>query len=113
MLNIKVSESDWSIVKEYWDDLQKRFQPDDLKKVDFLNRVVFESSSSCENESDTSSGSVRTRIKVSETKVEDSQTVEMNIDEIDEKITTLVNCQQSHCHTYTYTQLGSINYHRL
>ena len=107
MPNIKVSESDWSIVKKYWDDLKKRLnQPDDSKKVDFLNRVIFDSAISCENESDTSSGSVTTRIKVAETKVDDSQTVEINIDEIDEKITTLVNFQESHRHTHTYTHLN-------
>ena len=39
-----MSESDWSIAIKYWKDLQKNLNhPDDLKKIDFLNRVIFES----------------------------------------------------------------------
>ena len=44
MARIQVSDHDWSIVVQYWKDLQKHLnQPDDLKKIDFLNRVIFKS----------------------------------------------------------------------
>ena len=44
MLNIQVSQSDWAIAKKYWHDLGKHLnQPDDTKKVDFLNHIFFES----------------------------------------------------------------------
>ena len=46
MLSIQVSEYDWSIGTKYWHDLGKHLNdPDDRKKVDFLNRVIFESAS--------------------------------------------------------------------
>ena len=44
MLKLHVSQSDWSLAKKYWHDLGKHLnRPDDTKKVDFLNRTIFES----------------------------------------------------------------------
>ena len=46
-MKVQVSDSNWSIVIKYWKDLQKHLnQPDDLKKIDFLNQVIFESAGS-------------------------------------------------------------------
>ena len=47
VVKVQVSDSDWSIVTKYWKDLEKHFtHPDDREKIDFLNRVVFESAGS-------------------------------------------------------------------
>ena len=44
MLNIQVSESDWTTVVKYWHDLKQHLsQSHDKNKVDFLNRIIFES----------------------------------------------------------------------
>ena len=44
MPNIQVEESNWSIAQHYWHDLKKHLNsPDDRKKVQFLNRIIFES----------------------------------------------------------------------
>ena len=89
MVNIKVSKSDWSTVKDYWNDLKEHFHgPDDLKKVDFVNQIIFESA---RPDSDTSE--FVTTSTVPEKKIDDSPTFEMNIDEINEKIKESVNCQ--------------------
>ena len=40
-----MSKPDWLTTKKYWDELSKHFVwPDDRKKVDFINQIIFESS---------------------------------------------------------------------
>ena len=52
MVHLSVNESDWSKSVKYWKELTKRIfvSLDDKKKVDFLNKVIFNSSSDNENE---------------------------------------------------------------
>ena len=105
MVNIKVSKSDWSTAKDYWNDLQEHFhEPDDLKKVDFVNQIIFESARSCQNESESDTSESVTTRTVPEKKIDDSPTFEMNIDEINEKIKESVNCQVTQ-HTYVYHEI--------
>ena len=45
MIHLQVSESDWLTTGSYWKDLCKHVaSPDDQKKVQFLNKIIFESS---------------------------------------------------------------------
>ena len=64
MLSIQTSESDWSIAIKYWHDLGKHLNdPDDRKKVDFLNRIIFESASpNAHNSQSSATGAVTTEI---------------------------------------------------
>ena len=109
MLNIQVSEPDWSTGVKYWHDLAKRLnQPADLQKVDFLNRIIFESAG-LKTKTSQSTTTVTTalvaadgkdivnippieivseimseiddELEKTERKVDDSQTVEIKIDE--------------------------------
>ena len=44
MVNVQVNDSEWLIALKYWQDLQKHLnQADDLQKIEFLNRIIFES----------------------------------------------------------------------
>ena len=44
VVKVQVSESECSIAIKHWEDWQKHLShPDDLKKIDFLNRIIFES----------------------------------------------------------------------
>ena len=60
MVHLSVNESDWSKSIKYWKELTKRIfvSLDDKKKVDFLNKVIFNSSGlknnlSMDNENET------------------------------------------------------------
>ena len=52
MVDLSINESDWSKSLKCWKELTKRIfvSPDDQKKVDFLNKVIFNSSTDNENE---------------------------------------------------------------
>ena len=42
MIDLKVSKSDWATTQTYWNDLQVKFtDPTDIKKVNFINNVLF------------------------------------------------------------------------
>ena len=57
MVTVQVSDSDWSLVLKYWQDLQKHLnQPDDLKKIDFLDRSIFKSAGLNTAQSQSSAG---------------------------------------------------------
>ena len=44
MVKVQVSDSDWSTALTYWKDLQNHLnQQHDREKIDFLNRIIFES----------------------------------------------------------------------
>lgn len=44
MIHFQVRNSDWSTAKTYWKDLCKQLvSSDDQKKVDFVNKIIFES----------------------------------------------------------------------
>ena len=46
MIRFALSDSDWQTCKGYWGDLRTLFaKPDDAKKAQFMDRVLFESSS--------------------------------------------------------------------
>ena len=46
MVHLSVNESDWSKSRQYWKELTTRVfvSLDDQKKVDFLNKIIFNSS---------------------------------------------------------------------
>ena len=45
MIRFELNDSDWTTSKRYWNELKKRFtKPDDAKKAEFINRVLFKSS---------------------------------------------------------------------
>ena len=52
MVHLSLTESDWSKSTKYWKELTKRIfvSLDDQKKVDFLNKVIFNLSTDNENE---------------------------------------------------------------
>ena len=109
MPNIQVEESNWSIAQHYWHDLKKHLNsPDDRKKVEFLNRIIFESADlnafdyqslnstttvkATERENETASdippietmtelmNEIETELETTEVKVDDSQNVETKSD---------------------------------
>ena len=63
VVKIEVTDSQWSTVLEYWKDLKKHLNhgDDHKKKIDFLNRVIFQSAGS--NTSLHSQSSINTTIK--------------------------------------------------
>ena len=63
VVKIEVNDSEWSTVLQYWKDLQKHLndRDDDKKKIEFLNRVIFESAGL--NTSLDSQSSIKTTIK--------------------------------------------------
>ena len=45
MIKFELSDADWQTSKRYWSELKKHFtNPDDVKKADFINGTLFESS---------------------------------------------------------------------
>ena len=46
MIRLELSPSDWQTSKGYWNELKQHFsKPEDTNKVQFIDRVLFESSS--------------------------------------------------------------------
>ena len=46
MIRFELNNSDWTTSKRYWHELKKQFtKPNDVKKADFINDTLFESSS--------------------------------------------------------------------
>ena len=46
MIKFELNDSNWKTSKQYWNELKKQFiKPDDAKKADFIDRVLFDSSS--------------------------------------------------------------------
>ena len=59
MVTVQLSDDDWSLVIKYWQDLQKHLNhPDDLKKINFLNRIIFKSTDVNISHSQTTAGIV-------------------------------------------------------
>ena len=91
MLSIQVSESNWSTAKKYWHDLGKHLNdPDDRKKVDFVNRIIFESASlNGHNSQSSTTGAATTKIPSITTISEIMNEIDNELEKTEKKIDDL------------------------
>lgn len=79
MIKLQVKHSDWVTTQTYWKDLQKLLvTPDDHKKAEFVNRVIFESG----GVNEIISNSVKD-VDITETEIPSINTISQIMKEID------------------------------